>query len=143
MLTTPNLASCLAISAGRHQFGPPIFTARRPCAFAVTLVEIAGLAERIEFSERVGAIRDSRIAWGWAMNFQMRRTVVRREGRSSAAAMMSLSERLYDWRARTTIVSQSEATQKLRSVQVYYAKMKQGHSEPRHLARDAITAVIG
>ena len=29
MLTTPNLASCFAIAAGRHRLAPPTFTARR------------------------------------------------------------------------------------------------------------------
>ena len=32
MLTTPNLASCLASSAGRHRLAPPTFTARRNTA---------------------------------------------------------------------------------------------------------------
>lgn len=104
------------------------------------LVEIAGLAEGINFA--LVAIRDSRIAWRRAMSFQTRRKIVRRKRRSSAASMKSLSEQLFVWRERNDL-SQSEAALQLRVSKRTLQEWEQGRAEPRHLARDAITAVIG
>lgn len=75
------------------------------------------------------------------MSFQTRRKM-RRKRRSAAVAMKSLSERLYDWRKRKDL-SQSEAALKLRVSKRTLQEWEQGRAEPRHLARDAITVVIG
>src|SRR3984893_15884323 len=42
MLTTPNLASCFAISAGWHRLVPPTFTARRNTTEAMEVEELSG-----------------------------------------------------------------------------------------------------
>jgi DNA-binding transcriptional regulator YiaG len=90
------------------------------------------------------AIRDSRIVLFLqsAMSFQTRRKIVRRKRRSSASSMKSLSERLFDWRKRNDL-SQSEAALKLRVSKRTLQEWEHGRAEPRHLARDAIAAVIG
>ena len=76
------------------------------------------------------------------MSFQTRRKSVRRKLRSAAASMKSLSERLCDWRERNDL-SQSEAALKVRVSKRTLQEWEHGRAEPRHLARDAITAVIG
>ena len=76
------------------------------------------------------------------MSFQTRRKIVRRQRRSAAASMKSLSERLFDWRKRKDL-SQSEAALKLRVSKRTLQEWEHGRAEPRHLARDAITSVIG
>jgi DNA-binding transcriptional regulator YiaG len=75
------------------------------------------------------------------MSFQTRRKIVRRKRRSSALSMKSLSERLFDWRQRNDL-SQSEAALKLRISKRTLQEWEHGRAEPRHLARDAIRAVI-
>jgi DNA-binding transcriptional regulator YiaG len=76
------------------------------------------------------------------MSFQTRRKMVRGKRRSSASSMKSLRERLFDWRKRKDL-SQSEAALKLRISKRTLQEWEHGRAEPRHLARDAITAVIG
>ena len=76
------------------------------------------------------------------MSFQTRRKIVRRKRRSSASSMKSLSERLFDWRERKDL-SQSEAALKLRVSKRTLQEWEHGRAEPRHLAMDAIAAVIG
>jgi DNA-binding transcriptional regulator YiaG len=76
------------------------------------------------------------------MSFQTRRKIVRRQRRSSTASMKSLSERLFVWRKRKDL-SQSEAALKLRVSKRTLQEWEQGRAEPRHLAREAITSVIG
>ena len=76
------------------------------------------------------------------MSFQTRRKIVRRKRRSSASSLKSLSERLFDWRERNDL-SQSEAALKLRVSKRTLQEWEHGRAEPRHLASDAITAVIG
>ena len=76
------------------------------------------------------------------MSFQTRRKIVRRKRRSSASSMKSLSERLFDWRERNDL-SQSEAALKLRVSKRTLQEWEHGRTEPRHLAMDAIAAVIG
>jgi transcriptional regulator with XRE-family HTH domain len=75
------------------------------------------------------------------MSFQTRRKIVRRPRRSSAASIRSLGERLFDWRKRKDL-SQSEAALKLRVSKRTLQEWEHGRSEPRHLAREAIMAVI-
>jgi DNA-binding transcriptional regulator YiaG len=75
------------------------------------------------------------------MSFQTHRKIVRRKRRSAPSAMKSLSERLVDWRKRKDF-SQSEAALKLRVSKRTLQEWEHGRAEPRHLARDAITAVI-
>jgi DNA-binding transcriptional regulator YiaG len=55
--------------------------------------------------------------------------------------MKSLSERLFDWRQRNDL-SQSEAALKLRISKRTLQEWEHGRAEPRHLAWDAIRAVI-
>ncbi len=55
--------------------------------------------------------------------------------------MKSLSERLYDWRKQNDL-SQSEAALKLKISKRTLQEWEQGRAVPRHLAREAITAVI-
>ena len=76
------------------------------------------------------------------MSFQTRRKIVRRKRRSSASSTKSLSERLFDWRERNDL-SQSEAALKLRVSKRTLQEWEHGRTEPRHLAMDAIAAVIG
>ena len=76
------------------------------------------------------------------MSFQTRRKIVRRKRRSSASSMKSLSERLFDWRERNDL-SQREAALKLRVSKRTLQEWEHGRAEPRHLAMDAIAAVIG
>ena len=76
------------------------------------------------------------------MSFQTRRKILRRKRRSSPASMKSLSERLFDWRERNDL-SQSEAALKLRVSKRTLQEWEHGRAEPRHLAMDAIAAVIG
>jgi DNA-binding transcriptional regulator YiaG len=76
------------------------------------------------------------------MSFQTRRKIVRRKRRLSAASVKNLSERLFDWRKKKDL-SQSEAALKLRVSKRTLQEWEHGRAEPRHLARDAITAVIG
>ncbi len=76
------------------------------------------------------------------MSFQTRGKRVRPEGRAAAARMKSLSERLYDWRKQNDL-SQSEAALRLKISKRTLQEWEQGRSEPRHLAMNAITAVIG
>jgi DNA-binding transcriptional regulator YiaG len=75
------------------------------------------------------------------MSFQTRRKIVRRKRRSSAPSMKSLSERLFDWRQRNDL-SQSETALKLRISKRTLQEWEHGRAEPRHLAQDAIRAVI-
>jgi DNA-binding transcriptional regulator YiaG len=75
------------------------------------------------------------------MSFQTRRKIVRRKRRSSAPSTKSFSERLFAWRKRKDL-SQSEAALKLRVAKRTLQEWEQGRAEPRHLARDAITAII-
>ena len=95
-------------------------------------------------SEKNGAIRESRIRLfpSLVMSFQTRRRIVRRKRRSSASSVKSLSERLCEWRERNDL-SQSEAAIKLRVSKRTSQEWEQGRAEPRHLAMDAIAAVIG
>ena len=95
-------------------------------------------------SEKNGAIRESRIRlfFSLVMSFQKRRRIVRRKRRSSASSVKSLSERLCEWRERNDL-SQSEAAIKLRVSKRTLQEWEQGRAEPRHLAMDAIAAVIG
>ena len=76
------------------------------------------------------------------MSFQTRRKIIRRQRRSAAASMKSLSERLFDWRKRKDL-SRSEAALKLRVSKRTLQEWEHGRAEPRHLARDAIASVIG
>ncbi len=76
------------------------------------------------------------------MSFQTRGKIIRPKGRSSAAARKSLSELLYDWRKRKNL-SQSEAALKLNISKRTLQEWEQDRAEPRHLAMDAIVAVIG
>jgi DNA-binding transcriptional regulator YiaG len=76
------------------------------------------------------------------MSFQTRRKIVRSKRRSSPSSLRSLSERLFDWRKRKDL-SQSEAALKLQVSKRTLQEWEHGRAEPRHLARDAITAVIG
>jgi DNA-binding transcriptional regulator YiaG len=76
------------------------------------------------------------------MSFQTRGRIVRRKRRSSASSVKSLSERLCEWRERNDL-SQSEAAIKLRVSKRTLQEWEQGRAEPRHLAMDAIVAVIG
>jgi len=73
------------------------------------------------------------------MNFQTRGKIIRRQRRSAAASMKSLSERLFDWSRRKNL-SRSEAALKLLPSR---RCREHGRAEPRHLARDAIAPVIG
>ncbi len=75
------------------------------------------------------------------MSFQTRRKIVRRKRRSSAASMKSLSEQLYDWRKENDL-SQSEAAERLKISKRTLQEWEHGRAEPRHLARDAIVAII-
>jgi DNA-binding transcriptional regulator YiaG len=75
------------------------------------------------------------------MSFQTRHKIARGKRRSSAPAMKSLSEALVDWRERNDL-SQSEAALKLRVSKRTLQEWEHGRAEPRHLARDAIRAVI-
>ena len=75
------------------------------------------------------------------MSFQTRRKIVRRKRRSSAASMKSLSEQLCGWRKKHDL-SQSEAALKLRISKRTLQEWEQGRAEPRHLAMNAIAAVI-
>jgi len=75
------------------------------------------------------------------MSFQTRGKRVRPKGRSAAARMKSLRERLYDWRKENDL-SQSEAALKLKISKRTLQEWEHGRAEPRHLARDVITAVI-
>jgi DNA-binding transcriptional regulator YiaG len=75
------------------------------------------------------------------MSFQTRGKRVRPKARSAAAPMKSLSERLYDWRKKNDL-SQSEAAVKLKISKRTLQEWEQGRAESRHLAREAITAVI-
>ncbi len=75
------------------------------------------------------------------MSFQTGRKIVRPKRRSAAASTKSLSERLYDWR-KTNDLSQSEAALKLKISKRTLQEWEQGRAEPRHLAVNAITAVI-
>ena len=95
-------------------------------------------------SEKNGAIRESRIRLfpSLVMSFQTRRRIVRRKRRSSASSVKSLSERLCEWRERNDL-SQSEAAIKLRVSKRTLQEWEQGRAEPRHLAMDAIAAVVG
>ena len=56
--------------------------------------------------------------------------------------MKSFSERLYDWRMQNDL-SQSEAALKFKISKRTLQEWEQGRFEPRHLAMNAITAVIG
>ncbi len=76
------------------------------------------------------------------MNFQTRGKSVRPKGRAAAAPVRSLSERLYDWRKQNDL-SQSEAALRLKISKRTLQEWEHGRAEPRHLAMDAITAVIG
>ena len=76
------------------------------------------------------------------MSFQTRRRIVRRKRRSSASSVKSLSERLCEWRERNDL-SQSEAAIKLRLSKRTLQEWQQGRAKPRHLAMDAVAAVIG
>lgn len=56
--------------------------------------------------------------------------------------MKSLREQLYDWRKRKNL-SQSEAALKLQISKRTLQEWEQGRAEPRHLAMDAVTVIIG
>ena len=75
------------------------------------------------------------------MSFQTRGKRVRPKGRAAGAPRKSLSERLYDWRKQNDL-SQSEAALKLKISKCTLQEWEHGRAEPRHLAREAITAVI-
>jgi DNA-binding transcriptional regulator YiaG len=76
------------------------------------------------------------------MSFQTRSEIAHRKRRSGASSMKSLSERLYGWRKRNDL-SQSEAALKLQVSKRTLQEWEQGRAEPRHLASDALKAVIG
>jgi DNA-binding transcriptional regulator YiaG len=76
------------------------------------------------------------------MSFQTHRRIVRRKRDSSASSVKSLSKRLCEWRERNDL-SQSEAAIKLRVSKRTLQEWEQGRAEPRHLAMDAIAAVMG
>ena len=76
------------------------------------------------------------------MSFQTKRKMVRRPRRASASSRKSLSERLYDWRKKKDL-SQSEAALKLKISKRTLQEWEHGRAEPRHLAMEAIAAVIG
>ena len=76
------------------------------------------------------------------MSFQTKRKIVRRPRRSSALPRKTLSERLYDWRKKNDL-SQSEAALKLKISKRTLQEWEHGRSEPRHLAMEAVGAVIG
>lgn len=141
MLTTPNFASCLAMSAGRHRFALPTFTARRNTTQGIRskATRDRGLGRENTFA--LVAIRDSRIVGHWGMSFQTRRKIARRKRRSSVSPTKSLSERLYDWRKRNDL-SQSEAALKLQISRRTLQEWEQGRAEPRHLASDALTVLL-
>ena len=76
------------------------------------------------------------------MSFQTKRKIVRRPRRSSASSRKTLSERLYEWRKKNDF-SQSEAALKLKISKRTLQEWEHGRAEPRHLAMEAIAAVIG
>ena len=76
------------------------------------------------------------------MSFQTKRKIIRERRRSSASSRRSLSERLYDWRKKNDL-SQSEAALKLKISKRTLQEWEHGRSEPRHLAMEAVGAVIG
>ncbi|MBA2435498.1 MAG: helix-turn-helix transcriptional regulator [Chthoniobacterales bacterium] len=76
------------------------------------------------------------------MSFQTKRKIIRDRRRSSDASRRSLSERLYDWRKKNDL-SQSEAALKLKISKRTLQEWEHGRSEPRHLAMEAVGAVIG
>ncbi len=76
------------------------------------------------------------------MSFQTRGKRVRPKARSADAPMKSLSERLYDWRKQNDL-SQNEAALKLKISKRTLQEWEHGRSEPRHLAMEAVGAVIG
>lgn len=76
------------------------------------------------------------------MSFQTKRKIARRPRRSSTASRKSLSERLYEWRKKNDF-SQSKAALKLKISKRTLQEWEHGRAEPRHLAMDAIAAVIG
>ncbi|MBA3651537.1 MAG: helix-turn-helix transcriptional regulator [Chthoniobacterales bacterium] len=53
-----------------------------------------------------------------------------------------MSERLYDWRKKNDL-SQSEAALKLKISKRTLQEWEHDRSEPRHLAMEAVGAVIG
>jgi DNA-binding transcriptional regulator YiaG len=76
------------------------------------------------------------------MSFQTTRKIGRRKPRTAPSSIKTLGRRLYRWRERNDL-SQSEAAMKLRISKRTLQEWEQGRAEPRHLAWEAITAVIG
>jgi DNA-binding transcriptional regulator YiaG len=78
------------------------------------------------------------------MSFQTRRETVHRARRTRRArppSRKSLGERLCDWREANDL-SQSEAAMKLKISKRTLQEWEQGRAEPRHLAMEAVIAVI-
>jgi len=81
------------------------------------------------------------------MSFQARRDTVergrraRRARRARPSSRKNLGERLCDWREANDF-SQSEAAMKLKISKRTLQEWEQGRAEPRHLAMDAIIALI-
>jgi DNA-binding transcriptional regulator YiaG len=69
-----------------------------------------------------------------------RRPTTRRKARRSSAPV-PLSERLYQWRKRNDF-SQSEAASKLQVSTRTLQEWEQSRAGPRHLALDAVNALI-
>jgi DNA-binding transcriptional regulator YiaG len=76
------------------------------------------------------------------MSFQTTRKMVRRKPRSAPSSIETLGRRLYRWREKNDL-SQSEAALKLGVSKRTLQEWEQGRAEPRHLAWEAITAIIG
>lgn len=68
------------------------------------------------------------------------RPPTRRKARRSSVAV-PLGERLYQWRKRNNF-SQSEAALKLQISARTLQEWEQGRAQPRHLALDAVIALI-
>ncbi len=76
------------------------------------------------------------------LSFQTKSKIIRDRRRSPASSRRSLSERLYDWRKKNDL-SQSEAALKLKISKRTLQEWEHDRSEPRHLAMEAVGAVIG
>lgn len=76
------------------------------------------------------------------MSFQTRNKIASRKRRSSPASVRNLSERLYDWRRENDRFA-SEAALRLKVSKRTLQEWEHGRAEPRHLAMEAIVAVIG
>jgi DNA-binding transcriptional regulator YiaG len=68
--------------------------------------------------------------------------IVHRKPRSAPSSIAGLGRRLRRWRDKNNL-SQSEAALKLRVSKRTLQEWEQGRAEPRHLAWEAITAIIG